>query len=86
MSNAVTNMDEVFAAIREERLYQDSKYGPPEERGLGLGDYVIIAEAELAEVRWDIAHNQPEHACVEMLQVAAVLVAALQRHGVQRRR
>ena len=86
MSNPVTSMDDVFAAIREERLYQDRKYGPPEERGLGLGDYVIIAEAELAEVRWDIAHNQPEHACVEMLQVAAVLVAALQRHGVQRRR
>lgn len=86
MSNAVTSMDDVFAAIREERLYQDRKYGPPEERGLGLGDYVIISEAELAEVRWDIAHNDPEHARIEMLQVAAVLVAALQLHGVQRRR
>ena len=86
MSNAVTSMDDVFAAIREERLYQDRKYGSPEERGLGLGDYVIISEAELAEVRWDIAHNDPEHARIEMLQVVAVLVAALQLHGVQRRR
>lgn len=82
----MTGMDDVFAAIREERLYQDRKYGPPEKRGLGLGDYVIISEAELAEVRWDIAHNDPEHARIEMLQVVAVLVAALQLHGVQRRR
>jgi len=86
VSNAVTSMDDVFAAIREERLYQDRKYGPPEKRGLGLGDYVIIAEAELAEVRWDIAHNDPEHARIEISQVVAVLVAALQLHGVQRRR
>ena len=82
----MTSMDDVFAAIREERLYQDRKYGSPEKRGLGLGDYVIISEAELAEVRWDIAHNDPEHARIEMLQVVAVLVAALQLHGVQRRR
>jgi hypothetical protein len=79
-------LDEVFAAIREERLYQDHKYGPPDVRGLGLGDYVIIAEAEIDEVRYDIARNQPEHACLELLQVAAVIVAALQRHGVERRR
>lgn len=79
-------LDEVFAAIRQEREYQDQKYGTPDVRGLGLGDYVIIAEAEIDEVRYDIAQNQPKHACLELLQVAAVIVAALQRHGVERRR
>lgn len=82
----MTSLEEVFAVIRQEREYQDRKYGSPEKRDLGIGDYVIIAEAELAEVRWDIAHNDPEHARIEISQVIAVLVAALQLHGVQHRR
>jgi hypothetical protein len=81
----MTDMQTVFDAIRREREYQDKKYGTPEERGLGIGDYVVIAEAELAEVRYDIIHNSPQHAILELVQVAAVVVAALERHGVRNR-
>lgn len=82
----MTSLEDVFAAIRQEREYQDYKYGPPNERKLGLGDYVVIAGAELDEVRYDIIQNQPQHACLELLQVAAVCVAALQQHGVKLRK
>jgi len=81
----MTDIQTIFDAIRREREYQDKKYGTPEERRLGIGDYVVIAEAELAEVRYDIIHNMPEHALLELVQVAAVIVAALERHGVRNR-
>lgn len=81
----MTDIETVFEAIRRERAYQDQKYGTPEERNLGLGDYVVIMEGEIAELRYDITRNQFDHATLELLQVAAVAVAALQQHGVRQR-
>ena len=81
----MTDIQTVFDAIRREREYQDKKYGTPEQRKLGIGDYVVIAESEMAEVRYDIIHNSPEYAIQELVQVAAVIVAALELHGVRER-
>lgn len=70
----------VFAAIDRERLYQDAKRGRP----LDLGAWLTVLRAELAEAEqaWVKGHPDDREALREVLQVAAVAVAAMEQHGV----
>lgn len=73
--------EEVFDLIREERGYQILKYG--ETRKLSVGDYITILKAEIDEAAHGFVKNRTgrDSAIMEILQVAAVAVAALEEHG-----
>jgi NTP pyrophosphatase (non-canonical NTP hydrolase) len=72
----------IFQAIRRERQYQDRKYGMIHERNLLLDNYLGICRGELTEA-WDaLADGKRDEALLELLQVAAVAVAALEAHGL----
>lgn len=72
----------IFHAIARERLYQDRKYGPPEQRDLSIGAYLIIMRHELGEAMTALATQSADEAMIELLQVVAVGVAAMEQHGV----
>jgi hypothetical protein len=82
MRNALT-MEQVFEAIRAERAFQDTKYG--QDRAQSLPGFILIAEAELSEAKLGWCKNLPGKSAPlnELVQVAAVCVAALERYGVE---
>lgn len=74
----------VIEAILEERHWQDAKHGVIEEHGHTVGEWILIAERELAEAKEALlkggtGRNAPMH---ELVQVAATCVAALEQHGI----
>ncbi|SRR6266404_857943 len=77
-------MEEVFQAICKERFHQDEKYG--EQKPQSLPGFLLVARHELAEAEtgWmkSIKVGRDSPLC-ELLQVAAVCVAALERYGVE---
>lgn len=72
----------VWQVIRRERSYQDRKYGTIEERNLPLDDYIAILWTELGEASVSFTEGDYDNARCELLQVAAVAVAALEAHGL----
>lgn len=72
----------IHQAIHRERSYQDHKYGTPQQRDLVLSSYVRIARNELDEAMIAIVDGDHDNARCELLQVAAVVVAALEAHGL----
>ena len=79
--------DEIWQAITNERACQDRKYGEIQQRDLSIGDYLVILRQELGEAEraYVGTPNPAAEALREILQVAAVAVACLQRHGVMER-
>lgn len=77
---------DVFAAVSEERKYGDTKHGPVTGRGAHtLGEWILLLESELAEAKQALIKGGSGRNTVrsELLQVAAVAVAALEQHGLQ---
>jgi hypothetical protein len=81
----MSDIADVFDAVAEERAYQDARYGAPAERALSIGDYLVIARGELLEAEQSFQRGVPRECLLELSQVAAVIVACLERHGVVRR-
>lgn len=78
-------MLEVIAAnIGAERRFQDNKWGPIDVAGHSLAEWVLIAEAELAEAKQAVIKGGSGRNSVrsEIIQTMAVLHAALEQHGV----
>lgn len=75
----------IFHAIARERLYQDRKYGTPEQRDLSASTYLLIMRKELDEAMIAMVEEGFDQAMIELLQVVAVGVAAMEQHGVQER-
>lgn len=77
--------EEVIASIKEERDYQDQKWGTLEERVQSIPGWMLILKKELAEAEDGWAKNIPgkHSALAEMRQVAAVAIACLQQHGIE---
>ena len=89
----------IFAAIEEERSYQDRKYGPvlvdpANHTGQGpggheLGAWCLVLRKELHEAEDAVIHGGFQHARgrnsvrAELVQIAAVAVAALEQHGLE---
>lgn len=74
---------EVFNAIHRERVWQERKWGTLEERPHTVGEWLLIAEGELAEAKQAWVKGVSDlDALQELLQVAAVAVAALEQHGL----
>lgn len=74
---------QVYAAIDAERLHQLLKFGPEKEQS--LPGYLLILEAELAEAKhaWIKGGEGRQSALHEVLQIAAVAVAALEAYGTE---
>lgn len=75
----------IYHAILRERTYQDHKYGTIAQRNMPLDDYLVIASDELTESAISFRSGDIDNARCELLQVAAVAVAALEAHGLVER-
>jgi hypothetical protein len=78
-------MNQIFEAIQRERSCQDRKYGTPQERALLPNEYLHIAQVELNEAMSGLVNGDLDNALCEALQVAAVLVAMMEQHGIRER-
>ena len=74
-------MDDVFDLIRSERERQNAKWGVDKEQS--CAGFLLVLESELAEAKAGWTKNvEGKHAAMrEIIQLAAVAVAALQQHG-----
>jgi len=70
---------EIYEAIDREREYQAIKHF---EEPCSIGDFILIMRAELAEAEAAWNKQGCKRAIEEMLQVAAVAVAAMEQHGI----
>lgn len=82
----MSDIMDVFDALARERAYQDEKYGTLQQRGLSIGDYLVIASGELLEAEQAFQRRSQAECLLELSQVAATIVACLERHGVVLRR
>jgi hypothetical protein len=76
------NRDDIFAAIEAERAFQDDKYGKGEHN---KATWTMLTEAEMMEakqavIKGGVGRNSWAS---EMIQVAALVVAALEQHGME---
>jgi hypothetical protein len=75
----------IFGAILGERQFQDTKFGPlTNGGGHTLGEWILIAEAELAEAKLALIKGGTGRNSLrsELIQTAAVILAALEQHGI----
>jgi hypothetical protein len=79
------SLDEVYAAITAERNYQDNKWGTIAEHPQSIPGYLLIIRKELEEAEngWMKNVRGRDSALAELIQIAAVAVAALQQHGFE---
>jgi len=76
---------DVRAAIQVERNFQDSKWGSIEQSPHSIAEWILIAEAELAEAKQAVIKGGTDRNSVrsEIVQTIAVLHACLEQHGTQ---
>ena len=78
--------NEVFAAIDRERSWQEQKWGANADHPHTVGEWLLIVEAELQEAKQGWVKGKGDaDALRELVQVAAVAVAALEQHGTLER-
>ena len=81
--------DDIYAAIDRERAYQRAKRPGSHANGHELPSWIAIMRAELneAEEAWVRGDGAPanDDSLMEILQVLATGVAALEEHGVVER-
>lgn len=72
-----------FSAVRDEREFQDQKFGPGSRHT--IGEWILIMEAELEEAKLALIKGGVGRNSVlqEIVQVCATGVACLEQHGVQ---
>ena len=77
--------EEVMKSIKEERNFQDKKWGQLDEREQSIPGYMLILKKELIEAEDGWCKNIPgKHSSLaELRQVAAVAIACLQQHGIE---
>jgi hypothetical protein len=75
--------DVVAEAVYAERQFQDNKWGNINEHGHTLGEWLLIAEAELAEAKTALIKGGEGRDSLrsEITQTIAVLFACLEQHG-----
>lgn len=73
---------QIFEAIEKERAYQDAKYGPYKQQS--LPGFLLVAKKELDEAIDGWINNSPgrDSPLAELLQVASVCVAAMEKYGI----
>lgn len=82
---AKMTFNEVIASIKEERDFQDKKWGLLDERKQSIPGYMLILRKELEEAENGWCKNvEGKHSSLaELRQVAAVAIACLQQHGIE---
>jgi hypothetical protein len=82
---------DVYAAIDGERFYQERKWGAEQDllpdRTLSIGEEILLAGEYLDKARheWSIA-KRPETKALDMIRkAAAILVHAMEDHGIVER-
>ena len=73
--------ENVLQAIQDERDRQDAKWGS--QRHLPPETWLTILVEEVGEVAESILEHDPNNYVLELVQVAAVAVAALESHREQ---
>jgi hypothetical protein len=77
---------EAIKAIVRERIFQDIKYGDLDNGGgHTLGEWAVILEFELREFKTALIKGGTgrDTARQELVQIAAVALAALEQHGIE---
>lgn len=79
------SFEEVVEKIRQEREYQNSKWGTVEEHPQSIPGYLLVIRKELEEAEngWMKNVSGRDSAMAEILQIAAVAVAAMEQHGFE---
>jgi len=74
---------EIHNEIMAERKYQDLKWGDPSTHTHTVGEFILVLEKNLADVKktWHTA-SPPGKTLNEILQLVAVGVACMEQHGV----
>lgn len=80
MRNA--SFERVVEGIREERAYQDKKWGDLDHKVHGITAWMLIMRKELIEAEDEWMKKGNDEALLEILQVVATGVACLEQHGV----
>lgn len=80
------NTEGVLQQIRDERARQDAKWGRATERNLPKKTWLTILMEEVGEVAEAILEEDDNNYPVELIQVAAVCVAALEDLAAQEER
>lgn len=79
----MANQNTIFSAIKNERVYQDRKWG---DNPHTVGEWLLIIRAELNEAETAWVKNGGDNAALEeILQVVAVGVACMEQHGIVER-
>ena len=81
-----TRSQTVMAAIMKEREFQDIKWGKISEgAGHSLAEWVLLIESEVEEAKVALIKGGRgrDSIMAEIIQVAAVCVAALEQHGTE---
>lgn len=75
--------DQAVAIVKSERQYQDQKWGSLEERSQSLPGFIMVIQAELDEAKegWIKNMTGRHSALSELVQVAAVAIAAIEKFG-----
>lgn len=74
---------EVFSAISDERVFQDRKWGTPQQHPHEVGGYLTIMRKLLTDADAAWASSRGDAAALDELRKAvAVGVACLEQHGV----
>lgn len=85
LTNEENTITDVVGEIRAEREYQDTKWGSLAEKPQSIPGWLLILRKELeeAEEGWMKNRIGRDSALGEIVQIAAVAVAALQQHGYE---
>ena len=77
--------EQVMESLRQERDYQDSKWGSLDEKQQSVAGFMIVLEKELGEAKdgWMKNVEGRHSSLAEIRQVAAVAVACLQQYGIE---
>ena len=79
------SFNDVIDAVREERAYQDAKWGALHEREQSIPGFMLVLKKELEEAENGWIKNNTAFrstALEELIQVAAVAIACLEKHGL----
>jgi hypothetical protein len=78
----MTDRDDIYDAIDRERAHQREKWL---DRPHEIGAWLTVLRLEIAEGERAWVKGRDEDALREILQVAAVCIAALEQHGIRER-
>lgn len=79
------SFEEVITSVKQERDYQDNKWGTIAEHNQSIPGYLLILRKELEEAEngWMKNKSGRDSALAEIRQVAAVAIACLQQYGIE---